>query len=64
MTENQDKADYMAAQAFLAQPRCIMCEHYQTDGKAAACTKNGEIPAQFLYTPNECPDYEYNIVPF
>ena len=61
MTDNQDKADYMAAQAFLAQPRCITCEHYQTDGKAAACTKNGLIPVEFLYTPNECPDYEYNI---
>ena len=61
---SQDKADYEAAQAFLAQPRCIMCEHYQTDGKAATCTQNGPIPVEFLYTPNECPTYEFDPIPF
>lgn len=44
------------AQAFTGLNRCINCEHYQ-----GACTKHGDIPADYLYTPNECPDHAPNI---
>lgn len=46
---------------FLELPRCISCEHYQTGGKGAQCVKHGGIPDEYLYTPNECPDYQFEI---
>lgn len=54
---NQDKTEYDAALKFIDLPRCIKCEHYQTGGGKGACVKHGEIPTEYLYTPNECGDY-------
>lgn len=59
MTEDQ-KA-YEAAVKLVEAPRCITCEHYQTGGKQAACVMHGPVPTEYLYTPNECQDYDIQI---
>ena len=51
------------AEYFINQPRCITCEHYQTGGRGAACVMHGPVPVEYLYTPNECADYEI-VIPF
>ena len=56
-----DKEAYEAAVKLVEAPRCITCEHYQTGGKAAACVMHGPIPVEFLYTPNDCKDYDVSI---
>jgi hypothetical protein len=56
-----DKEAYTAAvqafndaQRFIDQHRCINCEHYTPAG----CTEHQTaIPADYLYTPNDCPTW-------
>ncbi len=59
MTE--DHKLYEAALLLVEAPRCIKCEHYQTGGRGAACVMHGQVPVEYLYTPNECKDYEIQI---
>ena len=47
--------------AFLDKPRCVTCQHYQSGGHGAACVMHGAIPEEYLFTPNECGDYEIDI---
>ena len=59
MPELTDKEQYEQASKFVSLPRCINCENYQTGGGEASCAKLGQaIPLEYLYTPNECSDYE------
>lgn len=56
-----DKEAYEAAGKFWNLPRCATCEHYRRRTDPAQCEKHGPIPADYLYTPNECPDYQFKI---
>lgn len=59
MPELSDKEQYEQAAKFLQLPRCVQCFHYQTGGQSAQCTKlSQEIPLEYLYTPNECADFD------
>lgn len=48
-----------AAEHFVNLPRCANCDHLTAKG----CTKHGPVPDEYMYTPNECGDFE-DIIPF
>lgn len=61
--ENYDSALITSAEVgkFIALPRCIKCDQYQGNSSGGACIKHGDIPEEYLYTPNECQDYSEDI---
>lgn len=44
------------AQKLFNKPRCINCTNYHGQN---TCVQHGEIPDEYLYTPNECPDHSH-----
>lgn len=69
MSMNPDRQAYeaalrakVAAQDFLEKPRCFDCDHLDKIA-GNVCVFNGGVPDDYLYTPNECPEFAL-IIPF
>jgi hypothetical protein len=52
------KALYEAAVVLVEAKRCATCEHYNATKDGAGCAEyQTDIPAEYIYQPNECERY-------